>query len=160
MKIELVLNPWDEGMDPSREFRVFVPPPTARDAKEEVSQMRVSAVSQYRWPVPLTHPFNLSLRRMAELVCSGADEVLESIQVFMDKEMSQEIRKLLVKHGFSFDIALQEDGSVWLVEVNPFGALSGCGACLFNWVRDGRVLYGLKEDVEFVVTLAGAVHAE
>ncbi|KAF2439674.1 hypothetical protein P171DRAFT_436296 [Karstenula rhodostoma CBS 690.94] len=153
MKIELVLNPWDEGMDSRREFRVFVPPPTATGAKEEVGQMKISAVSQYRWPFPFSHPFDFSLKHTADMVCSGANEVLESIKVFVDSEMSKDIRRLLVRYGFSFDVALQEDGSVQLVEANPFGALSGCGACLFNWVRDGKLLYGLDEDVEFAVTL-------
>ena len=62
---------------------------------------------------------------------------------------------LLLKHGFSFDVALERHGSVQLVEINPFGALSGCGACLFNWVRDGRMLYGLEE-AQFAVTLDDA----
>lgn len=153
MRIELILNPWSEGMDPRTEFRVFVPPPKATGVEEEVGQLRVSAVSQYRWPFPFSRPFDFLLEQAAEMVCSGANEVLERIKLFMEREMSHDIRGLLVKYGFSFDVALQEDGSVELVEVNPFGALSGCGACLFHWVRDGRVLYGLEEDVEFVVTL-------
>jgi hypothetical protein len=37
------------------------------------------------------------------------------------------------------------------VEINPFGAMSGCGACLFNWVIDGRILYGMEERVFAVV---------
>jgi hypothetical protein len=36
---------------------------------------------------------------------------------------------------------------VVLVEVNPFGAMSICGACLFQWVRDGRVVYGFEGEV-------------
>ncbi|KAF2833605.1 hypothetical protein CC86DRAFT_442036 [Ophiobolus disseminans] len=41
---------------------------------------------------------------------------------------------------------------VFLVEINPFGAMSGCGACLFNWVSDKKMLYGL-EKADFAVTL-------
>mgnify|MGYP004501280199 CR=1 FL=1 len=67
--------------------------------------------------------------------------------------MSDEVTRALFKYGFSFDVALRHNGMVQLVEVNPFGALSGCGACLFSWVEDGRVLYGLEKEVEFVVTL-------
>jgi hypothetical protein len=44
---------------------------------------------------------------------------------------------------------------VQLVEINPFGALSGCGACLFNWVMDRKVLYGL-EKAQFTVTVKDA----
>ncbi|EOA92154.1 uncharacterized protein SETTUDRAFT_153128 [Exserohilum turcica Et28A] len=57
------------------------------------------------------------------------------------------------KISFTFDVALQQDGSVQLVELNPFGATSGCGPCLFNWVRDGKMLYGLDE-AKFAVTVA------
>lgn len=45
VQIKFVLHPWDEGMDPKREFRVFVPPPAARGGSE---RFRVGAVSQYR----------------------------------------------------------------------------------------------------------------
>ncbi|KAF2256699.1 hypothetical protein BU26DRAFT_414240, partial [Trematosphaeria pertusa] len=92
MRIPIVCNRWDEGMDAAREFRVFVPPPGAR-----------------------------------------------------------------MSYGFSFDVIVKEGGVVQVVEINPFGALSGCGACLFNWARDGRVLYGLDGgEVEFAVTLEEA----
>lgn len=67
-------------------------------------------------------------------------------------ELDIGMKELLLRYGFSFDIALKEDGSVHLVEINPFGAMSGCGGCLFNWVLDGKMLYGL-EDAEFAVTL-------
>jgi hypothetical protein len=42
---------------------------------------------------------------------------------------------------------LRWGGEVVLVEVNPFGAMSICGACLFQWVRDGRVVYGFEGEV-------------
>lgn len=153
MNIVLVLNPWDEGMDAGREFRVFVPPPTARGVKEEVDHLEITGVSQYRWPFPFTQLDNCSLELTAELVCSGANKMLQCIKVFMKEKMSHDARTLLVKYGFSFDVALQKDGTVYIVEINPFGALSGCGACLFNWVRDGKQLYGLEGGVEFIVTL-------
>jgi hypothetical protein len=58
----------------------------------------------------------------------------------------------LLTYSFSFDVALQPDGSVQLVEINPFGATSGCGACLFNLLIDGRIMYGLEGEV-FAVML-------
>lgn len=33
------------------------------------------------------------------------------------------------------------------MELNPFGALSGCGACLFNCVLEGKMMYGLGATV-------------
>lgn len=151
--MQLVLNPWDEAMDPRTEFRVFVAPPAARDAPAEVAHLRVTAVSQYRWSFPFERPLGCTLEATARAVCRGADEVLVDVKKFVIEDMGEDMRNLLLEYGFSFDIALQRDGTVRLVEVNPFGALSGCGACLFNWVRDGRVLYGLEDDVEFIVTL-------
>jgi hypothetical protein len=80
--------------------------------------------------------------------------VLKGIVAYTEKELSGEVTELLLKYGFSFDIALQEDGSVQLVEINPFGALSGCGACLFNlgvgrkgavWAREGAIHRDNKE---------------
>jgi hypothetical protein len=44
------------------------------------------------------------------------------------------------------------DNEIQLIEINPFGALSRCEACLFNWGLDARVLYGLEEDMIFIVT--------
>lgn len=67
-------------------------------------------------------------------------------------EMADESRRRLVRHGFTFDVVVQRDASVQLVEVNPFGAMSGCGACLFHWVRDARQMYGFEEEVEFRIT--------
>lgn len=157
VRMQVVLNPWDADMDSASEFRVFVPPPLAAGAKEGgVAGLRVSAVSQYCWHSPFAFPCGFALERTAGLVCAGADAVLVDIRAFAEDEMSEEVRGLLLRYGFSFDVALQQDGSVQLVEANPFGALSGCGTCLFNWVSDGRVLYGLERDVELVVTLDDA----
>lgn len=153
MKIQLVLNPWDENMDPKHEFRVFVPPPAVRGASVEFENLKITAISQYHWPVPFEQIPGFSLEQTASFVCAGAQEVLESAKKFVVEDLSKEMGTLLLKYGFSFDVALQKDGKVHLVEINPFDALSACGACLFNWVTDGTLLYGLKEDVEFRITL-------
>jgi len=44
--------------------------------------------------------------------------------------------------SFIVDIVLDEDGKVWVVEVNPFGELAG--SCLFSWSKDREVLKGDK----------------
>jgi hypothetical protein len=44
------------------------------------------------------------------------------------------------------------DGEVQVIELNPFGAMSGCGSCLFHWVNDAEVLYNInKGEFEFKV---------
>ncbi|KAI4652413.1 hypothetical protein J4E93_002615 [Alternaria ventricosa] len=153
MEIKLVLNPWDEGMDAGKEFRVFVPPPAAKTGREAVAaEFSISAISQYRWPMGFEAPWGFDLKQTVELVDVGAKKVLGEIVAYTEKKLSKDVMRLLLRYGFSYDVALQQDGSVQLVEINPFGALSGCGACLFNWVLDGRVLYGLEEP-EFTVTV-------
>ena len=56
----------------------------------------------------------------------------------MSSSISKDIGDLLVEYGFCFDVALQGDGSVRLVEVDLFGALSGCGIrMLIKWGMGG-----------------------
>jgi hypothetical protein len=155
MEIKLVLNPWDEGMDPGKEFRIFLPPPAAAGKASTSQNLLISGISQYRWCIVFDAPWDLSHEQTVAKVEIGTETVLKDIVAYTEKELSGEIMDLLLKYGFSFDVALQKDGSVQLVEINPFGALSGCGACLFNWVLYGKVLYGLEEP-QFTVTVEEA----
>lgn len=154
MSIKLVLDRWDDGMDTAREFRVFVPPPAAAAAtdSETCKNFKISAISQYKWPFVFEAPWGFTLEETVAKVETGAKAVLQDIVTYATEELLGDTLELLLKHGFSFDVALERHGNVRLVEINPFGALSGCGACLFNWILDGRVLYGLEE-AQFAVTL-------
>ena len=58
----------------------------------------------------------------------------------------------LEKEGFVFDV-FDTTSEMQLVEVNPFGAMSGCGSCLFHWIRDAKTLYGRKEGIEVRLAL-------
>jgi hypothetical protein len=147
VQLDLVLNPWDEDMDIATEFRVFVPPPAARGAPSTLHSLCVAAVSQYKWHAPFASPFGFDAEHTAELVCAGAEALLNEIRSFLRDETSPKIQELLVEYGFVFDVSLRRGGEVVLVEVNPFGAMSICGACLFQWVRDGRVVYGFEGEV-------------
>jgi hypothetical protein len=50
VQMQLILNPWNEGMVPAKEFRVFVPPPAARGIREpHIHGFTLSAISQYKW---------------------------------------------------------------------------------------------------------------
>lgn len=53
----------------------------------------------------------------------------------------------LRRTGFTFGVLVLTE-EVKLLELNPFGAMSGWGSCLFQWVEDAQVLYGLDEKVE------------
>jgi hypothetical protein len=159
MKIKLVLNRWDEDMDDAREFRVFVPPSAAAagaindfSTAPKLEDFKISAISQYKWPFVFQTPWDYTLEETVSNVETGANAVLRDIITYTKEELTGAMRDLLLKHGFSFDIMLVQDGNVQLIEINPFGALSGCGASLFNWILDGKTLYGLEE-AQFAVTL-------
>jgi hypothetical protein len=91
----------------------------------------------------------ISTHPVAELVTEGTNRVLREIIEHARDELEPET---LVKYGPSFDVGLHRNNEIQLIEINPFGALSRCGACLFNWGLDARVLYGLEEDMVFIVT--------
>ena len=51
--------------------------------------------------------------------------------------------KLLRSQGFTFDVAFKEQEKCCaLIELNTFGSRSGCGSCLYHWLRDEDLLYG------------------
>jgi len=157
--LKIVVNRWDSEMDSAKEFRVFVPPPLARlrdrtlDVLDVNADFQISAISQYRWPEPFQEVYpGLRLEDTAHLVRDHANAILERILKFIDKKIEVHIKTMLLTYGFCFDVVVKEAGQVQLVEINPFGALSGCGACLFNWIKDGKTLYGLQE-AQFIFTL-------
>lgn len=154
MVIKGVLNLWNDSMDATREFRIFVPPPAVSLGREAVSaeDLRIVAIAQYRWPMPFEPPERLTAEKVAEVVYEGAQRVLQDIIEHAWRCLDKDILDLLLKYGLSFDVIIQQDIDVQLIELNPFGALSGCGACLFNWIVDARVLYGLEDEVPFLIT--------
>ena len=153
MNIKVFLTPWNKSMDPRHEFRVFVPPPGVRDCKHSgrskkwytSTEFRISAISQYY----LFRPFPVEefshAKDIAKSIFDDADSILvglkENIMGFDQNTHTQ-----IMKHGFTFDVSWQGFGtSAKLVEINPFGAMSGCGGRLFNWLDDAKVLYGLGQ---------------
>jgi hypothetical protein len=139
------------GNGSSKRVRVFVPPAARGIREPKVNDFAVSAISQYRWHSMFEPPYKFSGQRVADRVSEGARNMLMDIVAYIEAELDNNMRNLLSTYGFSFDVALQPDGSLQLVEINPFGAMSGCGAYLFNWLIDGRIMYGLEEGVFAVV---------
>jgi hypothetical protein len=39
------------------------------------------------------------------------------------------------------------------LEINPFGAISGYGSCLFHWIDDAPLLYGVREAIKVRLTM-------
>jgi hypothetical protein len=109
--IKLVLNPWNEGMDPDKEIRVFVPPPAAKNAREpHATEFVISAMSQYRWPKAFQAPWGFDLQQTVDLVSLGAVKVLEDIVAYT-KELSEDTTELMLRHGFSLMLPYREMGA-------------------------------------------------
>ena len=139
--VYLFLFPWNEEIRTEKEYRVFCPP---------TDWGRISAVSQYKWHEPWAHAGKdvEEQREIVERVWKGIKEVYE--RLMRCEAMTERLRR----SGFTFDVCEKENGKgVMLLELNAFGAMSGCGSCLFHWIRDARVLYGLEEEVEFRVAV-------
>lgn len=140
--IYLYLFPWNASMDNKFEYRVFCAPCGGE----------ISAISQYQWHSLWHHGTEEALEqeRVTRRVLEGAEAI--HAQIMAHSNMTESMRK----RGFSFDVLEKdgEGGDVQLIELNHFGAMSGCGSCLFQWIRDARVLYGLENNgVEFRVAV-------
>jgi hypothetical protein len=146
-QIPIFFLPFDMRMDSSREYRVFCAPKSGR----------ITAISQYQWHKPWKFsPHNSegeSPQVIAECIAVGAEMVQQEIMACLRPDGNEEHR-LLLKQGFSFDLSYDEStGDLQLVELNVFGARSGLGSCLFNWVENFETLYGERSDeAEFRVT--------
>ena len=162
-KARVYLLPFRPEMDSRREWRVFCPPPAAG---EEVGSGvgRVVAVSQYSWHQPwqpagqdvVEEGWRDMVKRTAERVLKGVTRVhgllVEHAERLKREEERAWVMERMVEEGFTFDVFDTRE-EVQLVEVNPFGAMSGCGSCLFHWIRDAEVLYGRRKEVEFRVAV-------
>ncbi|KAK7409511.1 hypothetical protein QQX98_008295 [Neonectria punicea] len=141
--IDITFLPFNNRMASKREYRVYCSP----------GKGNIAAVSQYCWH----KPWNYSGLQAAE-VCKVVETIYEGItgihqQILDDLRPDDELDTLLLKQGFSFDVFYDEErGSSELVELNVFGARSGCGSCLFHWIQDLALLYGEEQEVEFRVT--------
>ena len=130
--IILYFLPFNIEMNTALEYRVFCPPPNGD----------VAAVSQYKW-----HAQSDFHHRPEEQTVQIAETVMKEVRRIhadiTNYELADEPAKLLRSQGFTFDVMFDEKASSCaLIELNCFGSRSGCGSCLFHWLRDEEVLYG------------------
>jgi hypothetical protein len=137
-KPKIFLLPFNPHMNPARENRVFCPPRLSRPA----------AISQYRWWGPLELDDQTSLPEQALAIYAAACNIYQDIINHAAQLDDRQVLDAMKKEGFTFDLLRTPSGEIQLVEINPFGAMSGCGSCLFQWIDDGKQLYGLKPEVE------------
>ena len=147
--VNMWLLPWQDSMRVEFEYRVFCPPPLSSEATKRT---RISAISQYRWHQQWVHAPSLDGPVSQSFDAVGFVRACESLldRILDCDGMTEEIRQ----RGFVFDVAEGADdrASLRLIELNCFGATTGCGACLFHWIRDAEVLYRFKDEVEVRVT--------
>ncbi|KAF4944885.1 hypothetical protein FSARC_14555 [Fusarium sarcochroum] len=140
--INLTFLPFNDHMSSKREYRVYCAPGTGC----------ITAVSQYCWHKPWLFG-DQEPEYCMHVVGNIWNGILGMHKEILEDLNSNEMDQLLLKQGFSFDVFYDEtDGTLQLVELNVFGARSGCGSCLFHWIKDFDTLYGDGEDVEFRVT--------
>ncbi|DBA71757.1 TPA: hypothetical protein ACH3X2_011028 [Trebouxia sp. C0005] len=60
------------------------------------------------------------------------------------------VLKLALPASFTLDVFCHadQDFAVKLIELNSFGAQLAAGSCLFDWVKDYEMLYGLSNILE------------
>lgn len=144
VRILMYLFPWDETMQANLEYRVFCPPSSGGT---ERSTKGIAAISQYRWHETWSH----SKKTRAE---QGeiAERLVKNCQQLYDQVIHHDLT--IASRGFVFDVVENPDNqAVRLIELNEFGAQSGCGSCLYHWIEDARILYGREEGIEVRVSV-------
>lgn len=144
--INFFFLPFNADMDTAKEFRVFCAPPDGR----------ITTVSQYRWHKPsffIEGKSDDEIRQLMEVVMKGIMVAHSEILSEAGTGAGGDMDALLLKQGFTFDVMFDEkDERCSIIELNTFGSRSGCGACLFHWLRDSDILYGKEEVVEFRIS--------
>lgn len=135
--VYLFLLKWNDKMRPELEYRVFCGP----------GSKRITAVSQYKWHERWYHASEPLTSQSAILKRIWKSTVKLHQEIIRHPAMTEDI----MDRGFVFDILEDPDNgnTVKLIELNDFGAMTGCGSCLFHWLRHAEMLYGLKKRVRF-----------
>ncbi|KAL8896337.1 MAG: hypothetical protein Q9207_007756 [Kuettlingeria erythrocarpa] len=138
--VYLYLLKWNDKMLSELEYRVFCAPQSGE----------ITAISQYHWFDKWIHSGKTEQRRneIAKRMFEKAKNIHQ--RIMHHPAMTEDLKK----RGFVFDILDDPDDSnaTCLIELNDFGAMSGCGSCLFHWIEDAKLLYGLEEAVTLRVT--------
>ncbi|KAH0441244.1 hypothetical protein CcaCcLH18_02154 [Colletotrichum camelliae] len=143
--VDLFFLPFDPRMASEREYRVFC----------RTGDCRITGISQYRWHQPWRFATSPEGEQNAIIhrICQQAEHLRG--QILADLKSEDEHDRMMMAQGMSFDLLYDEDTwRVELVELNPFAIRSPCGSCLFQWIRDRKVLYdeNEKKTIEFRVS--------
>ena len=131
--VGLYLLPFQPHFDCDKEFRVFVP------------NCKLTAVSQYNE----AEDCGWGTYADADLL-----KVVGSAVDLLDEMLQKAAKlKLALPSCFTLDVFchIDQDFAVELIELNSFGAQLAAGSCLFDWVEDYDLLYGLSDTLELRV---------
>jgi hypothetical protein len=150
--INVCFLPFNDKMSAKHEYRVFCAPPIGE----------ITAASQYKWHTPLVFQDCHSMVEIDNIL----GKIWNGIKLVHAEILSElgngAMDLLLLEQGLSFDVMWKVDEQrCALIELNSFGARSGCGACLFHWIKDMDVLYGRRaasygkeKEIEFRISMA------
>ncbi len=128
--VSLFLLPFCSHFDCDKEFRVFV------------CKNRITAISQYN-----------EAEDCGWGACSDTDltNIVDHTVILLVAMLKQAaVLKLALPASFTLDVFCHadQDFAVKLIELNSFGAQLAAGSCLFDWVKDYEMLYGLSNTLE------------
>ncbi|KAH8590839.1 hypothetical protein B0O99DRAFT_633629 [Bisporella sp. PMI_857] len=142
--INFYFLPFNDKMSTAHEYRVFCAPPNGS----------ITAVSQYKWHTRSVLQGRFSDREIDAILVDILKEIRRVHGEILEEIDASKMGTLLLTQGFSFDVMYDEDAQKgYLIELNTFGARSGCGSCLYHWIRDMDTLYGTEDDVEFRISV-------
>lgn len=123
----LYLLPWRE-LHQDREFRVFV------------CNNQITAISQQH-----LYSVNETLQTNNELLPRWVDRILAYFETVIKERITH------VKN-YTIDLVIMEDDeTVYFIEINCFGKEYAAGSALFHWILDEEILYGRTNNEEFTV---------
>jgi len=114
----LILIPWNNDIVDGNEFRIFV------------VNNKLTAASPQRW---------WELYQYSQEELDVIENALNFIEFIDDVPYSTFIADVYIN---------MKDEKCHLIEINPFGAHSGAGSSLFNWIDDYDLLHGKTQSPE------------
>jgi len=126
-QVWLTLMPYNNKIDPKREFRC------------SVYRGNITSISQYVWH--------------KDVGWSQKQDELKRI-VANIIEFNRNLDKSKLPESYVLDVyannktSESKDEEIELVEFNPFGAQMSSGSALFSWVHDQSQMYGGEEEIE------------
>lgn len=123
--LNFIVRRYQKNWSPIREFRCFV------------RSRKLTAITQY-------HCYGAFEWLQEEEVIL---QVRDSISQFYFEILQDTISKL---SDYVFDVHIDSNHVVHLIELNPFGSHQSSGSGLYHWIRDRDLLYGNLSDDIFI----------